>query len=445
MKVVLVSLCLLVITAVTATGCSGEIPVECALAAEGARLTEGVPTPSVGLPEQGLSYDDPDGSTPVPQVGRERPPQHGGAEFTSTSQAPDLTESSPVSAGRESPWLPAILGMLPASVADSGVWLSNPVPAWELAGLEAPRSGEEWMSWTPEKQEDYWDAQAGIPRTSMHYAMRHTYPEWDEAFGFGAWDVSAMAVTGKKQEASFEVNVLKGEFDSADIQGNLLGLGYKLCSHSGGEYLALPEGARPDLDWLTPFTLYSDMHHVFATDQVVLTAPTIERMEELMSVRGGETPSLAEDPAFGDLVFSISDPLSVSILNRRLVSAPERADLGVGSLERPDEWGSLGSWEALSASFSRPSPELQRIAFSLWYAELADAQEAVPELSRRFDPLDPYLKEICADYWETEAFDAPRGAILEVSCQVKEGPSTEGLGSMMHSMLRSGKLGFLVN
>ncbi len=171
-----------------------------------------------------------------------------------------------------------------------------------------------------------------------------------------------------------------------------------------------------------------------------------------MSVRAGGTPSLAEDPACGDLGFSMSYPLSVSILNRRLVSAPERADLGVGSFERPDEWGSLGGWEALSASFSRPSPELQRIAFSLWYAELADAQEAVPELSRRFGPLDPsesglslYMHVICPVYWQSEAFSASRGAILEVSCQVKEGPSSEGLGSMMHSMLADGTLGFLVN
>ena len=353
---------------------------------------------------------------------------------------------------RETTWVTEIVDTLPISVVESGVRLSNPILALEIAGLQPPKTADEWMSWTPERQNAYWKAREGIPGFGIDYTMRQTRPNWDETFGFGAWDVIALAKTGKKEGVGFQLNILSGQFDPAMIRENLLGLGYEGRIHAGLEYLTLPENRRLKLDWLSDVGVDANVGNVFTDGQIIITAPTAEEMEELLSARGGETPSLGRHPAFGDLVFTMADSLFVSILSRQLLPPPEPQDLGVGSLEKPVEWGSLGNWEALSAAYSRPSPELKRIAFALWYVDMADARDSLPELSRRFDPLDPsgageflYIHEICADFWETETFSSPRGAILEVSCEVEAGPFSEGLGPMMHSMLAEGLVGFIVN
>ena len=417
MKAILGAAILIITGGLTGVGCAGETPGPSEVAGAGASRAQVAPTP--------LSPN----------------------RFTV-----DQTANPPVAPGQESDWLTEILMLLPASVSETGVWLSNPIPPLEYAGLRPARGHEEWMSWTPEQQQDYQDARAGIPNSGIHYTMTQSYPDWDETFGFGAWDVGAMAETGEMQWEGFQVNVLTGEFDADRINGKLLGLGYESRKHRGGTYLALPEGDRLDLDWLPQVVVNSDMRNVLALERAVLTAPTAGSMEELLSVRAGEIPSLAEQPAFGDLVSILSEPLFVSILDRSAVkNGEDMRSMGI-ALERPDRWGSAGNWEALIASYSRPSPESQKITVALWYEEMADGQEAVPEFVRRFKQADPsefsaewYLQEVCSDFWEIGASNVPSGAVLTISCQIDSGPSSESLGSLMHSAFVEGSLGFLLN
>ena len=415
MKTILITAILLVIAALAGAGCSGEPPAASAVAAGGTDRTQAVPTPL--------------------------PPTPGTV---------DQTEHSTVPLGPESDWVPEILKLLPASVADTGVWLSNPIPAMESAGLRPARGSEEWLSWTPEQRQAYEEARAGIPNSGIHYTMTQSYPDWDETFGFGAGDVGAMAETGERQGTGFQVNVLMGEFDANNINRKLLGLGYEGRERLGGAYLTLPEGMK--LGWLPQAVLYSNMGNVLALEQAVLTAPTEEAMEELLSVQAGETPSLAEHPAFGDLASTVADPLFMSILNRQAAPGGQTLRSRGVPVEQPVGWGSPSNWEALMTAYSRPSPESQKIVVALWYADIKDAQDSVPELARRFKPVDPsefpaewYLQEVCADLWQMGASRAPNGAILAISCQIEAGPSYESLGALLHSALVEGSLGFLLD
>ena len=359
-------------------------------------------------------------------------------------------------------WLVDVMAVLPASVADSGVWFSNPARALALADIQPARTGEEWESWTPEQQDAYYDATRGVPTNSMHFTMWQTYPDWDETFGFGAWDTGAMAETGANPEkdakvnillGTFNVQILLGRFDTAWVNGKLLDFGYKKRSHLGVEYLTLPEDVRPKSAWLSKITLDSDMRNVLVQEGSLITAPSEDRMAEVLAARAGESPSLMDHAAFGDLASLAPDPLFAAILDRQSVRGREELSQSMGlevPLEQPEGWGDVGNWEALSAVFSRPPPDVTRVAFSLWYAELAEAEEGAAELSRRFtrqrlsgSDNGSFLYDSCGS-WQTKALSAPTGAVVEVACQRRGVAYSDGLAATMHGALDQGLLGFMI-
>ena len=359
-------------------------------------------------------------------------------------------------------WLAQVVAVLPASVADSGLWFSNESRALALAGLQPARTGAEWESWTREQQEAYYDATRGADTNAMHYSMWYSYPDWDETFGFGAWDTGAVAETGADPEKDAEVNILLGtfnvqillgRFDTAWVNRKLLDFGYEKRNHLGVEYLTLPEDVMPDSDWLHKITLDSDMRNVLVQERSLITAPSEERMEEVLAARAGEIPSLMDHAAFGDLASLAPDPLFAAVLDRQSVRGREELSQSMRlevPLERPEEWGDVGNWEALSAVFSRPSPDVTRVAFSLWYAELAEAEKGAAELQRRFSrqggpelEYDTYLYDSCIS-WRIEVLSAPRGAVVEVACQHRGVVYSAGLVATMHGALDQGVLGSMI-
>ena len=365
-----------------------------------------------------------------------------------TPRPPDASTPAPFPEGEEFDWLVDVMAVLPASVADSGVWFSNLAPALALAGVEPARTTEEWESWDPEQQGAYWDARAGILGSGILYTMRQSGGDWDETFGFGAWDVSAMAETGEMEWSDFQFDVLLGSFDPAAVNQKLLDLGYVKRSHPDGEYLSLPGEIRLESEWLRPIVVNSDMRNVLVQERTVITAPSEEEMQEVLSARAGESPSLMDHTAFGDLASLAPAPLFAVILDRQVV--PPAEGMGVGTREQPEEWGETGNWEALSGVFSRPSPDLKRIAYWLWYAELTEAQEGAAELSRRFNPPEPselrdelFIYEYCA-FWQIEALSTPNGAVVEIACQIEASEHPDSLGALMHSALVSGLLEFMI-
>ena len=371
----------------------------------------------------------PDASTPVPEP-------------------PDASAPAPFPEAEEFSWLVDVMAVLPASVADSGVWFSDPAPALALAGVEPARTTEEWESWTDEQRRAYWDARAGILGSGILYTMRQSGVDWDETFGFGAWDVSAMAETGEMEWAGFQFDVLLGSFDPVAVNQELLALGYVKQSHPGGEYLTLPEGIRLESDWLRQITVNSHMRNVLVQERTVITAPSEKKMQEVLSARAGESPSLMDHAAFSDLASLAPAPLFAVILDRQVL--PPAEGMGVGTREQPEEWGETGNWEALSGVYNRPSPDLKRIAYSLWYAELTEAQEGAAELSRRFNPPEPselrdelFIYEYCA-FWQIEASSTPNGAVVEIACQIEASEHPDNLGALMHSALVSGLLEFMI-
>ena len=378
------------------------------------------------------------------------PPKSGGA-VVPTPQPPDASAPAPAPSpeAEKFDWLVDVMAVLPASVADSGVWFSNPAPALALAGVEPATTTEEWTSWTDEQRRAYWDARAGIPGSGIHYTMRQSGVDWDETFGFGAWDVVAMAETGEMEWSRFQFDILLGSFDPIAVNQKLSALGYVKRSHPDGEYLGLPGEIRLATEWLRPIVVNSHMRNVLVQEQTVITAPSEEKMQEVLSARAGESPSLMDHVAFGDLASLAPDPLFAVILDRQVV--PPAEGMGVGPpREQPEEWGEIGNWEALSGVFSRPSPELKRIAYSLWYAGLEEAQEDAAELSRRFNPPEPselrdelFIYEYCA-FWQIEALSTPNGAVVEIACQIEAGEHPPGLGALMHSALVSGLLEFMI-
>lgn len=371
----------------------------------------------------------------------------GGGIATPTPQPKAANTPAPLEVMARGP-LAEVMAVLPASVADSGVWFSNPAPALALAGVEPARTPEEWESYTPEQQSTYESANEGIPRSKMYSTMRQGYPDWDETFGFGAWDVSAMSETGGMPWQGFEVNLLLGEFDPAEVTKKLLALGYEQRSHSGGEFLTLPEGVRPELGWLRHITFNSEMRNVLVEEERLTTAPSEAEMQEILATRAGDTPSLMDQPAFGDLASLAPDPLFAAILDRQAVPEPEEI-VAMTPPERPEVWGDVGNWEALSSVYSRPSPDTKRVAFSLWYAELAGAEAGAAELERRFNPQGPYpfqegpyMFGFCAT-WQIQVSPASTGTTVEIACQAEEDPDTRGFGDMAHGGLVGGWLGFM--
>ena len=349
-----------------------------------------------------------------------------------------------------------MMDALPSSAAATGVWLSNPARALEFAGLEPAKSAEELISRTPEQHEEFGKARAGVPNSGLGNVMRQHYADWETTFGFGIWDVRAMAETGEMWWAVFEVNLLTGEFDQAMVKEKLLDLGYVTRTHAGQEYLSVPEGTRPDFE--SPlsdqlpmnFIVNSNVRNVFTDGGILLTAPNAGGMEELLSVRAGEAPSLGQHPAFGDLVLTLPDPFFIAILSRKAVLEPEHPPFR--EYETPAGWGDLGDWKAMAAAYSRPSPEAHEITLALWYEGSPGAREAAAALEKRFKTFDPpepdlmiFLQEACDERWKTEIEEAPRGTVLSFSCQLESGPGSERLGELMFSTLVEGTLAFLAS
>ena len=384
--------------------------------------------------------------TPVASAAQREPTQ---------GEASGPVKSGPVIEWPKPTWLTAMMDALPSSAAATGVWLSNPAKALEFAGLEPAKDTEEFISRTPEQHEEFGKARAGVPNSGLGNVMRQYYADWETTFGFGIWDVRAMAETGEMWWAGFEINLLTGEFDRATVKGKLLSLEYVTRTHSGEEYLSVPEGARPDFE--SPlsdqlpmnFIVNSNVRNVFTDGGTLLTAPNAEGMEELLSVRAGEAPSLGQHPAFGDLVFTLPAPFFIAILSRKAVLEPEHPPFR--EYETPADWGDLGDWKAMAAAYSRPSPETQEITLALWYEEPPGAREAAAELEKRLKTFNSpesdlmiFLQEACDEHWKTEVPEAPRGAVLTISCQLESGPGTERLGDLMFSILVEGTLAFLV-
>ena len=366
------------------------------------------------------------------------------------SPTPNPDASLPPRTWPEPTWLTAMMDKLPISAATSGVWLSNPARALEFAGLEPARSAEEWLEKTPEQWEKHQKAREGMPNSILQNTMRQHHAEWEEAFGFGSWYTDTMAETGELIMAGFELNVLTGEFNIGQVKQKLLGLGYETRTHLGQEYLAVPEGERTTLDSPLRHFVNPNVRNVFTDGTILLTAPDTARMEELLAVRAGEALALGRHPAFGDLVAIQPDPFYVSILSRKAVLEPEHPPFREYE-PRPD-WGGMGGWEALSAAFSRPSPEARKITVSLWYQDLPTAQMAAEELEGRFRSFNPpqpnpmvSLQDRCLDHWKTEAMGAPGGAVVTVSCQLGADTSSEGLGSLLWNVWDDGTLAFLVS
>ena len=411
----------------------------------------GVPLHTPPSPAQTAIATTAPGSPTVSPVASKAPKETGGgADQLSQLNTPEPEPAHSAPEWPETTWLTNIVDSLPLSVAESGVWTSNPVAALESAGLQPPRNAEEWMSWTPERHEAYWEARNGTLETGMQGTMRQFYPDWDETFGFGVWDFNAMAETGEMEWAGFEINVLTGQVDPAKVKEKLLYLGYETRVLQGLEYLALPEGTRPDIDWTPLVVVNGNVRNVFADGHTLLTAPTAERLEQLLLVRVGEIPSLGRHPAFGDLVLTTPDPLFTAILSRKAALEPEHPRFR--QYEPQPDWESVGEWTAIAVAFSRPSPEAGKMTLSLWYQGMAEAQGASGELLRRFRTFHPenpepfvFLQEFCVDHWKTEAVASPRGAVLTISCQRESRPSSHLLGRAMVSALVEGTLAFLVS
>ena len=369
---------------------------------------------------------------------------------SSQPETPEPETASPIILWPEPTWLTGMIDSLPLSVATTGVWLSNPDEALEFAGLEPAKSAEEWIARTPEQHEEHQKALEGILYTGLQNTMREFYADWENTFGFGAWDSQAMAETGEMEWAGFETNLLTGRFDPDWVKEKLLNLGYEIRTHAGQEYLAVPEGTRPDIEPPLKHLVNPNVRNVFTDGGTLLTAPDTEKLEELLSVRAGETPSLAQHRAFGDLVFTLPDPIFMAVLSRKAVLEPENPRHR--QYETRADWGNIGEWKALSAAFSRPSPDTKKMTVSLWYQGLSEAQGAAEDLAQRFHTFHPpepnpmvSLQAMCIDHWKTEAQESPRGAVLTISCQLESGPSSQRLGTLMLNILVEGTLSFLVS
>ena len=122
-----------------------------------------------------------------------------------------------------------ILGKLPPSFKEQGVWFADYFQARESAGAPQPVSLTEFLALSENEREAYLAAKRGLVLgPGMLAAIRGDIREWDKRLGFSNFSVAVAVNTG---ETSFgfpptEAAYMTLEYDQATLRQGLLDMGY---------------------------------------------------------------------------------------------------------------------------------------------------------------------------------------------------------------------------
>ena len=347
--------------------------------------------------------------------------------------------------------LTGLMDRLPLGFAQRGVWFSNFEEAFRAEGIPMPLSAADLAAFTPEQGERFNLALRGLPSSSLVRAMKQKHHDWEQTFGFDHFQVRQVAVTGELLWASFETNLLFGEFDPGRVTERLTVLMYEPLTLLGETYHVLPGDATLNFPPSMRSLARSEAQAVWAMENRLVASTDVDVLKEFLRLEAGEALPLSHAPAFADLAQLMGDPLAAVLMSRASALTPE-SERGMEPWTTPDDWGDIGEWEVLGLAYNRSS-ESRRISIYLWYPESADAEPAAAELRQRVgsyslpgpNPL-MIMQDLCDGAWSTEADGTPQGAVATLSCELPASMTgmAVGLGDLHLNLLEFGILEVLL-
>ena len=288
-----------------------------------------------------------------------------------------------------------VMGELPLSFKEEGVWFADYARARELAGAPQPGSLAEFLALSDDERDAYQLATRGLLLGPGLFAdIRGDVREWEQSFGFTQFNVAVAVSTGEvnPEVAPNEAAYLIGEFDQVRLRQGLLDMGYVEGTVNGVTYYDAPrstlEATRSNP---LSFIAYNSMKRVVPGEGTLAIGgvQTIDLLLEIRRASQGEAPSLKDDTAFYEIAASMRNPLSAVLLTRSVVLEPE----GVNQprYEKPEEWGELHRWAALGMGYGI-SGGVPWFALSLFYPDPDAAKADAGELTLRMTDYDSALR-----------------------------------------------------
>ena len=317
----------------------------------------------------------------------------------------------------------AKLFLIPAQFIDEGVWYGDMGRAWEMAGLQAPRSRVDIVQ-SDSVRDAYNGARRGIVMAPGFLGGVRSEPEWEEVFGFNGYEVAqAVGFGGSPLGLAFPSSrvYLEGDFDDGAIRQKLQDLGYEEIEALGRTYFSMND----DYSWGSlarpgAFAL-SSMNRVYVSDTALIVAPDTAFVTGMLAALANESPSLADDAAFSSIALALGDPLSAGLLTRETVLNPEtEGSVGLSQYEKPAEWGTLHEWSDMGAGYGR-SEEGQWWVISLFYSEPDAAVADADELIQRMRGYDTALTEFVERGWPQRPIDQACSQLNAVIQQREDG------------------------
>ena len=121
-----------------------------------------------------------------------------------------------------------LMEKFPASFKEQGMWFADYGRALELANASRPRSFKEYASLSKDERDAYDAAHRGLVlRADLLEKARTGAQKWEEAFGFGMFDMDLLVSIGSYSADPPQLAYLEGAFRKEAIRERLLNLGYQ--------------------------------------------------------------------------------------------------------------------------------------------------------------------------------------------------------------------------
>ena len=359
------------------------------------------------------------------------------------TQTPGVLQSTPIQTTAASgtskshvadSGLAELLNKMPLSLTERGMWFGDNERALELADAQQPQSVEEVRALSEAELDHYLDTLRRVVQVADFGHSRGQPQEWKEIFGIDQFAIAKGARTGGQSGDPIVLAYVEGDIDPATVQQRLQALGYEDREVSGIAYQAIPK------DFHSPgnpasLLAANRMDHVFTSEGVLMAAPKGGMLADILKVRAGTAPSMADDPRFLAIGRSLGDPLSAVMLTRKSVLEPEH--LPALFYDKPTGWGILNEWGLFAIGYGVSGKD-RLLTLSLYYPDPDDAAEDAGELKRRIPhyttivpqllpgappqlaegwPEKPYL-EMCGPLTSSISNDET-GSILTIRCTMK--------------------------
>lgn len=273
------------------------------------------------------------------------------------------------------------LGKLPASFKEQGIWFADYGRALELAEAPRPRTLEEYLLLSVDQRDAYSSSRRGLVlRNDLVSKTREGSQQWEEAFGFGMFNVDVSVSIGSYSAHPLQLAYLEGDFRKEAMRNRLLNLGYQERFVGESVYYAIRGDYEADIRNSAGRRALSSMNRVVVAEGTLVAAPDTDRVVKVLELSAGDRPALDDDVMFSSLAASLGDPLSAALLTRSAVLRLERGSSLI--YNKPEEWGALHEWEALGAGYVIADGSTWW-GLSLFYPDTDAAGADAEELVRR--------------------------------------------------------------